>query len=145
MSVLTNYRFGIEIAGVIQAYCQTVQPPVVEHKELQYGTPGNSTNTKVPGGKTVGDLVLTSVVPETGSDPLIWTMFEAGIAGLRPVYISSGFLIQYNSQMIETERYLCEDIWIKKLETSEFNSNKENSEKTIRTMTWSVGDYYRVV
>lgn len=139
--IALNYRFKIEIGGVTQAYCQTVQDPSSELKEIQYGTPGDEPNTKVPGGASIGDLVIGTIVPAPGGDKAIWAKFMAARKGLRNEYVDTGFIIETDALRNEVSRFMLVDCWIKKIESSERNSDKESSDKLIRTLTFSVKDY----
>lgn len=142
---LKNYRFGIELEGVVQARVQDIDTPDVELQEHQHGTPGNSPNKKTPGRKTVGDLIVQSLVPAEGGDPGIWAKLELAANGYDSSFFNDGFIIEYgNDGVTPVARYMMVNVWIKKIESTNLNSNTDNAADLIRTLTFAVEDYFRV-
>jgi hypothetical protein len=143
-NVLKNYDFALEIDGIFQVYLQGVTPPTVEYTEHKQGSPGNKPDKKTPGKKIVGDLVVEQVVNAVTGDPLIWQKFQAARTGLRNVYIGTGFLVELGPGGVPVNRFFIGDCWIKKIESSGYDTRGDNSADVLRTVTYSVEDYVAV-
>ena len=143
-NVLKNYDFALEIDGVFQALLQGVTPPTVEYTEHKQGNSGNKPDKKTPGKKIVGDLVVEQVVDAQTGDPQIWQKFQSAANGLRNVYISTGFLVELGPTGLPIGRFFIGDCWIKKIESSGYDTRGDNSADVLRTVTFSVEDYVAV-
>lgn len=139
-----NFQFAIEVNGIIQARIQKVTPPTVEYVEHKHGSAGNQPDKKTPGKKKVGDMMIENVVPGETGDPEIWLLFEAAGSGIRAAYIQNAFLLEFGVGGVAVGRFFLGEIWTKKIESSDYETREDNSADTIRTITWSVGDYFRV-
>lgn len=142
-NVLKNFDFALEIDGIVQAALQGVTPPAIELTEHKQGVAGNNPDVKTPGKKKVGDLVVEKVVRIETGDPAIWNWLEAGRTGLRPAYVKTGFLLEL-SNGVPVQRYLLKNLWVKKIETSQYDTREDNSADVLRTVTFSVEDFIRV-
>lgn len=140
-----NFRFSLEINGIEQARCQSIQPPKVELQEHKQGNAGNDPDTKTPGKKTVGDLVLEMVVPGETGDAEIWNAIEAAQNGIRSDYIGQGFLNELGADGVTVvSRFFLKDIWTKIIEANtNYDPREDNASDLMRNVTLSVGDYLR--
>ena len=145
---LKNYDFALEVNGVIEAYVQGVTPPTVEWTEHKQGTAGNNPDKKTPGKKIVGDIIIEQVINAISGDSITWSKFQAAASGLRDQYIENGFLIEFGpggaAAGVVINRYFIGETWIKKIESSGYDSRGDNSADLMRTVTWSVEDYLLV-
>jgi len=141
---LKNYDFALEVDGVIQAYIQGLTPPTVEWTEHKQGTPGNKPDVKTPGKKIIGDMSAELVVNAITGDGIIWKKFQSAASGLRGVYVGVGFLIELGPGGIPSNRFFIGEHWIKKIESSGYDTRGDNSADVMRTVTWSVEDYVSV-
>ena len=139
-----NYDFSLELDGIIVAHLQGVTVPTVEYAEHKHGTPGNSPDKKSAGKKLVGDLVVESVIESLTGDPVIWARFQSVRTGLRAVYAGQGFLIENGPGGLPIGRWFLKDVWLKKVESSNYDSRGDNSADVMRTTTWSVEDFERI-
>lgn len=141
---LNNYDFALEVAGVIQARIQKVTAPTIEFAVHKHGNDGNNPDAKTPGKKKVGDMTVEVVVPGDLGDPETWLLLVDAATGLREAYIQNAFLLEFGVGGVAVGRFFLGNIWLMKLETSDYDSREDNSDVLIRTMTWSVGDYVKV-
>lgn len=142
---IKNFNFSFEVAGVIQAHIQTIQTPEVELSEITQGTAGSAPDVKTPGKKIVGELVLENTIPADGqNDSATWLWFESARTGVRASYARSGFLNELDSNGTIVAKYLCKNMWPKKIETSGYASKSDDAEDLMRTITLSIEDYIKV-
>lgn len=138
-----NYDFALEIDGVIQAYLQGVTPPKVEYTEHKQGNQGNNPDKKTPGKKIVGDMSIEKVVNAVTGDPEIWEWFSQAQGQLRPAYTRVGFLVELNNGA-PVSRWFLDEMWIKSIESSGYDTRGDNSADLLRTVVVSVQDYIKV-
>ncbi len=130
----------LEMEG-IEALLQGVTPPTVEYTEHKQGRAGNKPDRKTPGKKIVGDLTVEMVVSADTGSKEVWLRFQNTIGTARASYIGTGFLVEANSLGIPINRYFIGDVWVKKIETSQFSTKGDNSADVLRTVTFSVEDF----
>jgi len=142
---LKNFRFSLEINGIEALRVQKITPPTVELQEHKQGNAGNKPDTKTPGGKIVGDLILEMVIPGDSGDPEIWAALELAAQGLRSDYAGIGFLNELEATGNGVvSRFFLDEVWLKKVEpATDYDPRKENSADMMRTVTFSVGNYLR--
>lgn len=144
--VLLNYRYSIEYLGTEDILVQEFTPPTLENREGQYGNPGNSPNRKVPTGLVVSDATLKGVMPAVpGAGSVLYARFEAARVGLYDTIIDNAFVIYKNAQMIEVQRWLMTNAWVKKITPATLNSNIESSEILQFEYTLSVENFVRIL
>jgi len=140
---LKNYDFALEIEGVVQAALQGVTVPKIEYAEHKQGNQGNRPDKKTPGKKMVGDLTVEKVVPVPEGDPEIWNWFRTAQTNIRGAYTRVGFLLELNDG-IPVARYYLDEIWVKSIETAQYDTRGDNSADVLRTVVLSVDDFDRV-
>lgn len=140
---LKNYDFSLEIEGVVQAHLQGVTVPKVEYAEHKQGNQGNRPDKKTPGKKIVGDMTIEKVVPAPEGDGDIWTWFSSAAVNLREAYARTGILVELNDG-VPVQRYLLDEMWIKSIETAQYDTRGDNSADILRTVVVSCDDFIKV-
>lgn len=140
---LRNFDFALEIEGVVQAHLQGVTVPKVEWTEHKQGSQGNRPDKKTPGKKIIGDMTIEKVVPAPEGDASIWEWFQLAAINLREAYARPGFLIEL-SNGVPINRWFLDDIWVKSIETSQYDTRGDNSANVLRTVVISCGDFIKL-
>lgn len=140
---LKNYDFALEIEGVVQAHLQGVTVPKIERAEHKQGGQGNRPDKKTPGKKIVGDLTIEKVVPAPEGDASIWDWFASADVNIRGAYARPGFLIELNNG-VPVQRYFIDEMWVKSIETAQYDTRGDNSADVLRTVVISCDDFFRV-
>lgn len=137
---LGNYNFLLQIDGVDMLRVQVVTPPTVEYTEHLSGSAGNGPDFKSPGKKIVGDLVIECLVPDNG-DPEVWERLNSAAGGIRSQYAGIGVLSEIGPSGTPGQNFFLDQIWLKKIEKSTYETTAGSSDNAKRTLTFSVGDY----
>lgn len=142
-SIRKNFRFKLEIEGANSFEIQKVTPPTVEVTEVQHGNAGNLPNGKTAGKMVVGDLVVEKLIRGEAGANWAWDQMAKAIGSASSVYLGTGFLTDTGADMVSTvERHFLGDIWVKKIEKSEYDTNSDNAANLIETVTFSVQYYF---
>lgn len=139
-----NFNWRIDLANVVNGRCQMVTPPTVELAEHKQGSQGTSPDAKTPGKKIVGDLVIEMLVPQNGGDGEIWDALRLAQTMQKALYAGDGFLYETDPNGAPVNTFKIDDAWIKKIETSNYETTSDNSGDLKRTVTFSVRDYNRI-
>ena len=140
-----NYNWRLQVDDIFEERVQMVTPPKVERKEHRAGKTGNKPDKKLPGKKTVGDLVLEMLVPSQTGDSELWLKFRQCETEVRAVYIGQGVLSEMGpNNTAPVSNYFLGDIWVKSIETSNYETTEDAGDFVKRTVTFSVEDYDRV-
>lgn len=134
-----NFNWRLDLDDVENERLQNVQLPSVEWTEHKQGTQSNSPDIKTPGKKIVGDMTAEMVVPDTGDSDL-WRKFNTAKTMKRSVYAGNGVLYELDANQQPIQTFVLENVWIKKVETANYETKGDNSDNLMRTVTFSVGD-----
>ena len=135
----SNFNWRLDLDDVSNERLQNVQLPSVEWTEHKQGTQGNDPDTKTPGKKIVGDMTAEMVVPDTG-DTDLWNKLNKAKTMKRSQYCGNGVLYELDANGQPVQTHILENVWIKKVETANYETKGDNSDNLIRTVTFSVGD-----
>lgn len=137
-----NYKHLLQINNIDVALVQMITAPPVEWTEHRHGSAGNSPDKKTPGKLMIGDLVVEMVIPDDG-DPGIWNAFYQAESELRTVYAGMGVLSELGpgNPGAPIQNFALGEIWIKKIETANYETTEANSDNLKRTVTFSVESY----
>lgn len=139
-----NFRYALELDGVVHVLIQEIAPPKVGFAEVPHGSPGNIPNGKTPGKMAVGDLVLKKCRPEGVSDTWIWNWMAKCVGGLFPQYAKQAFLLELAPDAITPiDKFYLGNIWPKDLDHSGLKA-EGGGENIIETLTFSVQFFYNV-
>lgn len=136
-----NFNFRLQLDGINNAAVQTVTVPKVEFAEHKGGAEGNSPDVKTPGKKIVGDLTVEMQVPDDG-DPDFWNKFDTAQSMNRPIYCGDGYLYETDQAGAPVQTFVIKEAWGKSAETANYERKGDNSADLMRTIIFSVGDFY---
>lgn len=135
-----NFNSRLVLNNIDDMRIEVITVPTVEWTEHKGGNSGNSPDVKTPGKKIVGDLVVQCQVPDFG-DPEIMQAFMSATTMMRPIYCGDGFHYETDANGAPVQTFPIREVWLKKVETADYDRKGDSSANLIRTLTFSVGDY----
>jgi hypothetical protein len=135
-----NFNFKLSLGIIDMLQVQSVTPPSTEIGEIMQGSAGMNPDMKTPGKPKVGELVIELVVPVDGNAD-IWDMFNKVRTLDRAVYCGDGFLYRTDVNGTPSMAFKITNAWLKKVESSKFETLADQAADLKETLTFSVQDY----
>ena len=138
----TTFNFRVKVDGLDAALAHAVQLPEEEIAEFSHAGGGQNFDTKHPGKKKWGDLVIEKAMPNQGADT-----WAAG--WLKETRANDGTGSPLGSRRTVTIEHLADDgnvvidrwtydgCWVKKLSYSK-NDSGQDAERMVETVTIAV-------
>jgi len=139
-----NFNWRLDLPGIDNLRSQLVTSPTTENASHKQGVQGIAPDSKSPGKKIVGDLVIELLVPQDGGDKALWDQFQSNDTLDRDIYAGDGFFTEVDASGAAVNTFQLKNAWIMKIENSNYETRGDNSGDLIRTVTFSVDDYISV-